>query len=338
MVSTQTGSGKSGAPSKKIESKGPVKSAAPAKEQTASAKKPSEAVKKAEAVKIQEKPLVKEPPKKEIPPVKEPPKVVKETPKEAVKTEPPKKEAAPIAPKKEPQKAIEPKVKELAKAQEKPAVKPKDETPKPTAQPKETAKPEEIAKPQPTAKTEPVKAAKTESAKTAETSKAATTKKETPKSENAQNNSSAIENKITALKADKNADNRIAEIMASNKGLTNSGSKETANIEQAINALSGSSKTAANNDMTSDLNNDGFAALVENHVRQNWSFPVMKDKKLVATVAFTVKADGTINNVALKKSSGNSFYDRTVLSAVMKSAPMPLPPNPQEEVEINFYP
>ncbi len=48
--------------------------------------------------------------------------------------------------------------------------------------------------------------------------------------------------------------------------------------------------------------------------------------RLRAKVLIRLNSDGTIKDVDVKKSSGNNVFDETIVGAIKKSAPLPIPP------------
>lgn len=65
---------------------------------------------------------------------------------------------------------------------------------------------------------------------------------------------------------------------------------------------------------------------IEVIIRQNWAFPTqMADAKarLKAQIIFTVMPDGSVREVWVSQRSGNASFDRSALSAVHKSTPLP---------------
>ncbi|MBF0404235.1 TonB family protein [Candidatus Magnetominusculus xianensis] len=85
-----------------------------------------------------------------------------------------------------------------------------------------------------------------------------------------------------------------------------------------------------------DAVNNEYSDIVGAHVRKRWAYPESAKKSLEAIVVFTIRQDGRIEGMKLEKSSGNSFFDRTAMSAVSKSIPMPQPPLDTYEVGIRF--
>ena len=76
-------------------------------------------------------------------------------------------------------------------------------------------------------------------------------------------------------------------------------------------------------------------------VRSNWALPSVRQRGLKAVVAVKIARDGTVENIALESGSGDDAFDRSALSAVRASSP--LPPLPGDylgrwhEVGIRFH-
>jgi len=88
-----------------------------------------------------------------------------------------------------------------------------------------------------------------------------------------------------------------------------------------------------------------YFSVVRNKVMQGWVIPenLIEDVySLEAIVTFTIYKDGHISDVQLEESSGNKYFDESVLRAVRKAAPFPpLPANIRQksiEIGIRFRP
>lgn len=79
-------------------------------------------------------------------------------------------------------------------------------------------------------------------------------------------------------------------------------------------------KTLTNEDYTS-------IAILKKHIEKNWFRPPgIKDlDKLSIQIEVEINKDGTIEDLQLVKSSGQQFFDNSLLRAVRKSVPLPLP-------------
>lgn len=76
---------------------------------------------------------------------------------------------------------------------------------------------------------------------------------------------------------------------------------------------------------------DAYATAIFEAVRRNWSAPsgLVSDAelaRLVTEVRIKIADDGTVNDVRLVKSSGNSYFDDSCVSAVQATRKLPPPP------------
>ena len=62
-------------------------------------------------------------------------------------------------------------------------------------------------------------------------------------------------------------------------------------------------------------------------VMRNWLRPAGARAGLSCTVAVSLIPGGEVLNARVSRSSGDSFFDRSVESAVLKASPLPLPPD-----------
>ncbi|MBF0343137.1 MAG: TonB family protein [Nitrospirae bacterium] len=142
----------------------------------------------------------------------------------------------------------------------------------------------------------------------------------------------SVEEKIAALKAKKDIQQHaMLRSMVSVKGEGNA--KATAQRQGNTSTLIESPNGVDSNDILAQ-----YIGLIGDHVRKRWVFPDSAKKNLEAIVFFTIRKDGKIENIKLDKTSGNTFYDRSCLSAVNKSVPLPVPPVDNMEVAIRFHP
>ena len=88
-----------------------------------------------------------------------------------------------------------------------------------------------------------------------------------------------------------------------------------------------------------------YRALVNEKIENNWVFPerVNQDKdKLEAIVVVRARRDGTVFDIHFEKKSGDSYFDDSVLKAILKSKPFPPFPDiyspKEEEIVIRFAP
>lgn len=71
-----------------------------------------------------------------------------------------------------------------------------------------------------------------------------------------------------------------------------------------------------------------FRALDEK-VRSNWSVPDhLRDaaRELMVQLRITIEKDGRVSCVVMEKGSGNRYFDESVLRAINKASPLPVPP------------
>ena len=71
---------------------------------------------------------------------------------------------------------------------------------------------------------------------------------------------------------------------------------------------------------------DKYMSLIEAKVYQHWVKPPNVSKGLVCELDVRLIPSGEVINIVLSKSSGDSVYDKSVLSAVKRASPLPLPP------------
>ncbi len=68
-----------------------------------------------------------------------------------------------------------------------------------------------------------------------------------------------------------------------------------------------------------------YRDLLKNHIKSVWRW-FDTSAALIAEVKFSILPDGTLEDVELVSSSGNSLYDDSVVRAVYKASPVPQPP------------
>jgi len=88
-----------------------------------------------------------------------------------------------------------------------------------------------------------------------------------------------------------------------------------------------------------------YRALVNEKVESNWVLPErfgQSQDKLEAIVVVRTRRDGTVFNIHFEKKSGDSYFDDSVLKAILKSKPFPPFPDiyspKEEEIVIRFAP
>lgn len=84
-----------------------------------------------------------------------------------------------------------------------------------------------------------------------------------------------------------------------------------------------------------------YYGLLERHIRSGWNWHDLR-QSYMAIVSFKINPDGRISGIYLVESSGNNLYDQSVLRAVKKASPVPIPPKNVyadfKKVEMDFTP
>jgi len=88
---------------------------------------------------------------------------------------------------------------------------------------------------------------------------------------------------------------------------------------------------------------DEYKAKIQNKIRRNIVNPPNVRDDALAEFLVTLLPDGSVLTADLKKSSGNKQYDDNVERAILKSSPLPLPPDVQlfsrfRELDLTFKP
>ncbi|MEC4684188.1 MAG: cell envelope integrity protein TolA [Nitrospirota bacterium] len=82
----------------------------------------------------------------------------------------------------------------------------------------------------------------------------------------------------------------------------------------------------------------GYYALVQERVWSEWVFPEFRTGQgLEAVVNIKIYRNGRVKIQGIKKSSGNTLFDRSVLRAISKASPLPPPPY-ELEIAVRFTP
>ena len=88
-----------------------------------------------------------------------------------------------------------------------------------------------------------------------------------------------------------------------------------------------------------------YRALVNEKIESNWALPERLSQgkdKLEVVVVVRVRRDGTVFDIQFDQKSGDSYFDDSVLKAVLKSKPFPPFPDiyspSEEEIVIRFAP
>lgn len=84
------------------------------------------------------------------------------------------------------------------------------------------------------------------------------------------------------------------------------------------------------NALTGILQNQisSYIVQVKDHVNNNWNLPQwMANANLKAQALVMIDARGIVTHRSIVKTSGNSGFDETILTAIDRSSPFPAPPN-----------
>jgi colicin import membrane protein len=282
------------------------------------------------------------------PPEPEPEEVIEEEPplpepepeKEEVVKEEPKKDAIPLEEKKEVAKKPDPTPKPTAKPTEKPKPKatPKPtEEPKPKATPKPTEKPK--ASPKPTDKPKPKATKKPEKKKDLEKEKQQVLK-------DIQRQKVLDELKKEKSEPDESTDdfeNEMPEEIGQERRLAMGDDINTGGEPESGGS---SSRSSSGGSGISPLIIQTYANQVHRKISHNWTIPpgVPLDAGLSTSLVFKVEGNGKVIDVRITKSSGNSVFDNYCRQAIIKSSPLPSPPDELAEeakrsgIEITFRP
>ena len=82
---------------------------------------------------------------------------------------------------------------------------------------------------------------------------------------------------------------------------------------------------------------------LDERIRSNWTVPELApsdSRNLIVQIRITIEQDGKVSNVRMEKTSGNNFFDDSVLRAIHKASPLPVPPEQlrgtEDHYEIGF--
>ncbi len=82
---------------------------------------------------------------------------------------------------------------------------------------------------------------------------------------------------------------------------------------------------------------------LDEKIRSNWTVPslALKDKEnLMVQLRIVIEIDGQVSRVRMEKTSGNPYFDDSVLRAINKASPLPVPPEQlrggEDHYEIGF--
>ncbi len=82
---------------------------------------------------------------------------------------------------------------------------------------------------------------------------------------------------------------------------------------------------------------------LDEKVRSNWNVPALavgEKEKLMVQIRIVIEIDGRVSQVRMEKTSGNPYFDDSVLRAIRKASPLPVPPAPlrgsEDHYEVGF--
>ena len=82
---------------------------------------------------------------------------------------------------------------------------------------------------------------------------------------------------------------------------------------------------------------------LDERIRSNWTVPGLApsdSRNLIVQIRITIEQDRKVSNVRMEKTSGNNFFDDSVLRAIHKASPLPVPPEQlrgtEDHYEIGF--
>ncbi len=78
---------------------------------------------------------------------------------------------------------------------------------------------------------------------------------------------------------------------------------------------------------------------LDERIRDNWIVPALGRTDagtLTVQIRITIEKDGKVTNVKMEKSSGNRFFDDSVLRAIHKASPLPVPPEQLRGTEDHY--
>lgn len=82
-----------------------------------------------------------------------------------------------------------------------------------------------------------------------------------------------------------------------------------------------------------------YSLLLNNIMKRNWIRPSTARAGLTCTVHVSLFPGGDVRDAYVTKSSGDAAFDRSAETAVYRSSPLPMPPDPSvREFNLNFHP
>ncbi|MGB3398630.1 MAG: cell envelope integrity protein TolA [Candidatus Deferrimicrobiaceae bacterium] len=82
---------------------------------------------------------------------------------------------------------------------------------------------------------------------------------------------------------------------------------------------------------------------LDERIRSNWTVPAIalgEKENLIVQLRIVIEQDGRVSLVRMEKTSGNSYFDDSVLRAINKASPLPIPPEQlrggEDHYEVGF--
>jgi colicin import membrane protein len=217
--------------------------------------------------------------------------------------------------------------------------------------PRERAKPAEPAPPAPTKSAEeektPAPPAPTKSAKEEKTpapSPPVTAKAEKKSKEEERPNAMALAESLRKMREKKNSAEHVQQAVrtirkekAARSAIRQIGERVAHRID--LSAVQPASKSALPSAPAGLAGAAGNARVPPEHlayfrqlderIRSNWTVPgiaVGEKENLIVQLRIVIEQDGRVSLVRMEKTSGNSYFDDSVLRAINKASPLPIPP------------
>lgn len=78
---------------------------------------------------------------------------------------------------------------------------------------------------------------------------------------------------------------------------------------------------------------------LDERIRENWIVPAVGRADAgtrIVQILITIEKDGKVTNVRMEKGSGNQYFDDSVLRAIAKASPLPVPPEQLRGTEDHY--
>jgi TonB family protein len=139
----------------------------------------------------------------------------------------------------------------------------------------------------------------------------------------------SIEESIAALKAKRRTEEKLQQIVRLRSLVSIQG--------KGGQAVTKSPATGGTSGSALGAGEAGYIDKIAGQIHEQWGWPDYGKKNLEAVISVRIQKDGTLSDVKFEKKSGDRFFDRTVLQAILKASPVSRPPY-EMEIGIRFYP